>query len=315
MVVFVEVGRHENFTKAAKMLDMPLSTVARRIALLEEELGMLLMERTTRHQRLTAYGRRFFERCRHVVDDALSAYDDLHAQVHGLQGRIHVTFSEELGGEVMAELIAAFLVEHPGLELHIGHSADAALPPAGTDLLVCTGMPTVAALVIRRIGSLGLGLFAAPDHLRVHGAIESRHDLKRHPILIPTSYRQHCEPLLRDLTVAPVNLSGQLQGDTIGIIRALAVSGRGIALLPSAVSTLYVAAGWLVPVLPTWVPVHLPILAVATSKLLPARIQAFVDFLTSRLSGQATDHWPSSPAGTSRLPPGMPASEARLGVA
>lgn len=288
MVVFVEVGRHENFTRAAKILAMPLSTVARRIALLEEGLGMLLLERTTRHQRLTADGRRFFERCRHVVDDALSAYDDVHAQVHGLKGHVHVSMSEELGGEVMDEAMAAFLIENPGLELHVERAAaGSAHPTRETDMLICTATPPDSALVTRQIGDLPLGLYAAPGYLRAHGEIQSRQALQQHSLLIPASYREHCESFSRKAHDAGVNLSGQLQCETIGIIRALAVAERGVALLPPAVSSIYVAAGRLVPVLPTWVPAQLPILAVTASRLLPMRLQALVEFLSTRLSAHA----------------------------
>lgn len=302
MIIFVEVGRRETFTHAARALGLPVSTIARRIAALESDLGLSLVERTTREQRLTADGIRCFERCRDVVDDAVAAYEDVHAQAHGLKGRIRLALPGEVAAGTLARIVASFLRENAGIDLVVEVAHDGQRLGHDLDLLVCLGPPDHGALVTRRIGSIGLRLYASPGYLAEHGAITSRAGLRGREILAARACADGLAGL-SDAGVPPgLNCGGRLTVETFALVAGLAAAGQGVALLPPDVAALHVRAGALSPVLADWTPVLLPVSIVMASRLLPARLRSFVAHLVARFPAEAGADCAGEKPGA-RLPP------------
>ena len=282
MVLFVEVGRKENFTSAAKSLGIPLSTLARRISHLEKALGMLLVERTTRQQRLTLDGLRYFERCQHVVDDALAAYDDVHSISRGLGGTIRVAAPLEVLGKFMAASIAAFLQQHDGVNVLVDDARASTVPGPSCDLIVRIGQADEQWLVASKAGNVPLSLYAAPSYLAAHPPIDSRKRLRDHTLLVPHDLLPHCGAILRDFESTQVNLKGRLASDTFQPLATFASLGYGLVLLPKEIAAPYIMDGSLTSVLSGWTTATLPIFMVTSTKLVPARLRLFVSFLTKR---------------------------------
>ena len=287
MIIFVEVGRRETFTHAARALGLPVSTIARRVAALESELGLSLVERTTREQKLTADGLKCFERCRDVVDDALAAYEDVHAQAHGLKGRIRLALPGEVAAGTLARIVASFLRENEETDLVVEAAHDGQRLGHDLDLLICLGPPDQGALVTRRIGSIGLRLYASPGYLAEHGAITSRAGLRCHEFLAAKACADALENLSEGGVPAGLNCGGRLTVETFALVAELAAAGQGVALLPPDVAALHVRAGTLRPVLADWTPVLLPVFIVMASRLLPARVRSFVTHVVARFPAEA----------------------------
>lgn len=287
MIILVEVGRRETFTHAARTLGLPVSTIARRIAALESELGLSLVERTTREQRLTADGRECFERCRDVVDDALAAYEDVHAQAHGLRGQIRLALPSEVAVGTLAGIVASFMRDNRGIDLVVEAAHDGQRLGHDLDLMVCLGPRDHGALVTRRIGSIGLRLYASPEYLAEHGPITSRADLRCHEMLAAKA----CAAALEGLSErgGPTGLArgGRLTVETFALVAGLAMVGQGVALLPPDFAAPHVRAGALRPVLADWTPVVLPVFVVTSNRLLPARLRSFVTHLVARFPAEA----------------------------
>jgi DNA-binding transcriptional LysR family regulator len=281
MVIFVEVGKRLNFTHAAEALNLPLSTLARRISLLETELGMRLVERTTRQLHLTSDGKRYFEHCQQFVDEALTAYDDVRAQASGLDGTLRIAGPSDLGARFMAGLIAQFLSQHPGLHIDLQLCPHEAASDRQVDLTIMIGEPGKHSLVARKVGAFGLGVYGSPAYIARTGMPLSKAELADHPLLI-------CDPALPywpNIEPSPknINVTGRLRYDSFRLAASLAVEGMGLALLPQHLAANKLAAGSLTPILPDWTVGWVPLYIVTTSKLLPMRSRKFIAFATKHL--------------------------------
>ena len=303
MILFVEVARQKNFSEAAKALNIPLSTLARRISRLERELGVLLIERTTRQQRLTVEGREYFERCRHIVDDAMSTYEALHAKVHGLSGTIRLTVCE-LSGAFLLESVRAFVDANPHLLIDV--AGEGAVEGSDCDLMIKVGAPERHSMTARKLGVMPVGLFAAPDYLARHPAIDTRSHLKSHEIVVPQSFLDHCDPYFQEIISGRTGDAGRLTFTSFSsLIVPLITRQSGIAALPVNIAEPLVATGHLRAVLPNWRPISLPVFAIMKDRRLPARTRAFLTFLAKG----AHSTLGSAPLPTADLPKPVQTSE------
>jgi DNA-binding transcriptional LysR family regulator len=165
-------------------------------------------------------------------------------------------------------------------------------PPVNRDLIgehvdVATRIGAVKGdqLIVRPIGSVEMLMFAALTYLERHGAPQQPADLVEHEcITLPAPQRQARWTLKRDAFVMEVTVRGRFALNNLGLMRVLAERGLGIAVLSHALARAAVNAGRLVQVLPGWTLPPLPVHAVMSSRLQPASVPAFVDFLAARLS-------------------------------
>src|SRR5471032_2239519 len=97
MSLFVEVARTGNFSRAGDNLGMPVATLSRRIGAMERAFGVRLFDRSTRHVELTEAGRRYFERCAHLVDEARLAQESLFEVASRPAGHIRISLPVDLG--------------------------------------------------------------------------------------------------------------------------------------------------------------------------------------------------------------------------
>jgi len=155
MTLFVEVARTGNFSRASRNLGVPGATLSRRIAAMEREFGVRLFDRTTRRVELTDAGRRYFERCAHLVDEARLAQEALRESAALPSGHVRVSMPVDLGVFVIGPLLPEFARQFPGI------SFDLDLSPRHTDLVgehvdvaIRLGGVKDEQLVARRIGAV-----------------------------------------------------------------------------------------------------------------------------------------------------------------
>jgi len=138
---------------------------------------------------------------------------------------------------------------------------------------------------VRRIGTVEMLMFAAPTYLERHGEPQQPADLVDHECLnLPAPGREARWRLLRDGAAMEVTVRSRLATNNQGLMRMLAERGLGIAALSHVLARDAVNAGRLVRVLEEWSLPPLPVHAVMSSRLQPASVRAFVDFLAARLS-------------------------------
>jgi DNA-binding transcriptional LysR family regulator len=285
MALFVEVARTLSFSRASGHLGMPPATLSRRIATMERRLGVRLFDRSTRRVALTATGQRYYERCAAVVDEARLAHEALRETGELASGRIRVSMPVDLGLHWIGPLLPEFSRLYPGIALELDLSPRKIdLIEDQTDVAIRLGAIKGDRLVVRRLGETSQGVFAAPAYLERHGRPLIPEDLAMHECLyVPTGAQPVRWRLGRGSETVEVEVRGRYCLNNVGLMRLLAESGLGVAVLPLRLCDESVAAGRLQPLLEDCtMPAH-AIHAVMSSHLQPAAVRAFVAFLAERL--------------------------------
>ena len=286
MTLFVEVARTCNFSRAGANLGVPVATLSRRIAAMEQRFGVRLFDRTTRRVELTDAGQRYFDRCGDLVDQARLAQEALRDTAEGLMGNVRVSMPVDMGVNHVGPLLPEFTRRFPGITFELDLSpSHRDLVGEHVDVAIRIGAVKGDQLIVRRIGTVEMLMFAAPTYLERRGEPQQPADLVEHEcfnLLAPG--REARWRLLRDGAAMEVTVRGRLATNNLGLMRLLAERGLGIAVLSHALAREAVNAGRLVQVLPGWTLPPLPVHAVMSSRLQPASVRVFLDFLAARLS-------------------------------
>lgn len=285
--VFVRVVEAGSFTAAAGQLGREKSSVSRSIARLEEELGVRLLQRTTRRLGLTDAGQVFFERVRGALagfDEAATAVQELGSEP---RGTVRVTSVAESDALSIAAAIAEFVKRYPKIHVELtltGRTVD--LVAEGIDLAVRAGRLTDSTLVARRVGSSDAALFAAPSYLKRCGRPKRLQDLSQHECVL---FRSRASRATWTLTgpsgEESVEVKGPVSADDLFFVARAAAAGTGIGFLPVLLARDFVARGALELLLAEYrskgatIQVVLP-----SSTFVPARVARLRDFLVEHLT-------------------------------
>lgn len=285
---FAQVVEHGGFAPAGRALGMPKSKLSRRIALLEERLGVRLIHRSTRHFSVTEIGQTFYAHCKAMLVEAEAAEEAIEVTRSEPRGIVRITCPVSLLDTLVAPMLADFMVEHPHVQLHlestnrrvdvISESVDVALrvrPPPLED----------SELVRRVLAELSQCLVASPSLLERHGLPHGPAELSRYPSLdlgVPQS--EHVWNLFGpDGAQATIYHHPRFITRGMLALRAAAIAGVGVVQLPTLMVAEQLARGELVSVIPDWRPRHEIAHAVFASRrgLLPS-VRVLIDFLADR---------------------------------
>jgi len=191
VAVFARVVELESFTAAAKQLGLPKSSVSRTVTRLEDELGVRLLQRTTRTLHLTEVGRAYYERARgalSALDEAASAATNSSAEP---RGTVRMTAPPDMGIMNLVDIVARFARKYPLVHIDISLSSRFVdLVAEGFDLALRAGKMADSSLVARKIGSDALGIYASANYLRRRGRPKTLADLADHDCVFPRDERQ-----------------------------------------------------------------------------------------------------------------------------
>jgi DNA-binding transcriptional LysR family regulator len=283
MALFVEVAHARSFRGAAEVTGVPNSTLSRRIGALEKAIGLRLLHRTTRKVELTEAGQIYYDRCRRIVDEARIAHEQLGEMLAQPSGVLRASLPVDFATLYMAPLLADFARRYPGI------SFDFDLTPRRVDLIsepfdvaIRMGELNDSGLIARLLARLTVHAYASPGYLEVSEEPTHPSQLAQHECLgfaKAGSWELHC----RTETVQ-VEVGGRFLVNSVGMFRRLATLSLGITLLPEEIAADDVSAGRLRRVLPEWEAKSIPVYALTETRLLPAKVQRFIDFLQERLS-------------------------------
>jgi len=287
VAVFVSVVGAESFTAAADKLGLPKSSVSRSVAQLEDELGVRLLERTTRKLSLTEAGQAFYRR----VQPAVLGLEEAGAAAAALrqepQGTVRMTAPLELGVVVLPKLVVEFTRQYPKVQIALSLTPRVVdLVGEGFDLALRAGKLEDSSLVVRKVSGVELRLYASPEYVARRGMPETVADLAGHDCLLHRSRGGTDTWTLsgptRDETV---EVGGPLQADGMFFLAEAALAGGGIALLPTDIGEPDYHAGRLERVLPAYaVRGAAYYLVMPSSRLIPTHVLLFRDFLLARLA-------------------------------
>ncbi len=288
--VFVAVVEHDGFAAAGRHLGVAKSTISRKVAELEERLGVRLLNRTTRQISTTDIGERFYGEAKIGIDALLRAERVAERALDEPRGTLRITSIANVAALDMGGLIDRYLRAYP--ETSIEFRADARtvdLVAEGFDVALRAGPMQDSTLMTRVLRTVDAILCAAPDYLESRGRPERPSDLKDHPcILLGTERLARGDQwrLTRGASEETVSVGGRVRVNDPASAHPLCVRGHGIAVLPEIVVRDDLQSGRLEHVLPDWSGGTLHLQAVFQgSKLLDPKTRAFVDMAMEHFEG------------------------------
>ena len=293
LLLFARVVDAHSFSRAAEQLGLPKSTVSRRVAGLETQLGERLLLRTTRKLTLTDFGHTVLEHAQQIVAEVDAASSLAQHRQAQPSGRLRVTMPADLAALMLAPMLADFVGQYPAISLELDLTPRRVdLIGENMDLAIRMGdLPDDASLAARRLAVFTSGLYAAPSYLARLGHPPEPEALMEHDALHLLSRNGDPAPWVLAHTHDAASWEGippaRATANSPDLLMRLALAGAGIALIHDHFAEAHVREGRLTPVLPDWRPPAMPAWAVFPGRrLMPARTRVFLDALQAKLSGE-----------------------------
>lgn len=286
MQTFVRIVESGSLSAAAERLAIAKSAVSRRLADLEERLGVQLLNRTTRRLNLTDIGRQYFQRCQRILVDLDEAEQAVSREHASLCGVIHLAAPLSFGVQHLAPALDAFLLEHPELSLDLDlNDRTVNVMEERVDLAIRIDRLADSSLVARRLAPVKLVTCASPAYLERHGEPGHPEQLSAHAGL---SYSNIPEGQLwqfthRDGRPITVRVPYRMRANNGDVLLRAAIDGLGILSSPTFICHEAIARGQLKPILGDYALREESVYAIyPAQRHLPRRVRALIDFLVQR---------------------------------
>lgn len=286
---FVKVVQLGSFTRAADALDTQKAHLSRVITQLERELGVRLLERTTRALSVTEVGREFFERAVDILAAAEDAQRIAQRALGEPHGILRLTCGVEFGMVAVSGWINRYMALYPQVRVRADftdHIVD--IVREGTDLAVRVGHLADSGLAARKLGEIEHGLFASPGYLAQRGEPLMPDELSSHDILaFSGGSHRGVWTLKKASQTVHVSRAPRMSVNNVFAVCDAVASGLGIAWLPLIIARPLLEAGRARRVLADWVIPARPVHAVfASARHLTPKVRAFIDLAVQEMAGQ-----------------------------
>jgi DNA-binding transcriptional LysR family regulator len=310
LLLFARVAEAGSFSRAAERVQLPKSTVSRRIAALEKRLGERLLQRTTRKLVITDFGQGVLDHARALSEEVDAALAFALSRQARPSGRLRVSMPGDFASVALEQPLAGFIRDHPQVALELDLSPRRVdLIGENFDLAIRMGtLPDDTQLAARRLAVFTTGLYAAPSLLREHGEPLTPEALVTMPALMLLSRSGEAlawelsarEPASPDGATPPAPKNRRNGSDTSSnavvphqhvranspeVLIRLARSGAGVVAVADFFAEPYLAHGELQRILPDWCLPDVTCWAVFPGRrLMPAKTRAFIDMLSRTMS-------------------------------
>lgn len=284
MLIFTRVVQSGSFTAAAQLLDMPKSSVSRKISDLEDRLGARLLQRTTRKLGLTDVGRIYYDRCARIVGEIEEADQAVGNMQAAPCGPLRIT--APLSFSLLGPIVGEYLKRYPSVQVELvctDRRVD--LVNEGFDLAIRAGQLDDSSLVARHLGAIERVVIASPAYLKQHGSPRQPTDLQQRACIAFGAISAHSLWTLNngDKQVE-VRITPRLTVNDLELVCEAARAGIGIALIPRFICTDDLRTGKLKQILRDWRSNTTPLHAVyPTTRHLSPKVLSFVELLRERL--------------------------------
>lgn len=281
MQIFVEVAREKSFRRAADNLEMPNSTVSRRIAELERDVGLRLFDRSTRSVNLTDAGKLHLHNCEKILDNARLAHEELADLRSAPCGKLSIVSNMAPATQWIVPLLPAFSRHFPEISIDLEIASDDPSPlKNGVDVAIAMGPIVQEDLVARQIVELGgLGLYASLSYVEEHGSPDCPAEMCDYQALTHLNIQQWHLVNNSNGDIETISPNGRIRVANFSALQELCLAGMGICVWHEFRAKKLVKARQLLRVLPQWSLQPWSFYAVTTSRHIPARVRAFIDFL------------------------------------
>lgn len=283
--IFLEVVQCGGFSKAAKKLGMPNSTVSSKISSLEKRLATTLIQRTTRQLRITQVGQSYFEHCTRGLQEIQNAERDVVAAQAEPHGLLRISAPIDLGGKVLPPVLSRYQEKFPKVKVEL-HLTDTITDLVGEkfDMALRVGKLDDSSLVARKVGHANYGLYAAPNYLKARGKPLHPLNLKEHTCLTFQPMGTEEWRLEREKGSVRVSITSSVMANNLTVIKNFLLQGHGIAFMPNFLVQEELASKKLVRILPEWGskprPVHI---LYPAQRHPPPRLRAFLSLALEML--------------------------------
>ncbi len=285
---YVQVVDHAGFAPAGRALGVPKSKLSRRIAALEERLGVRLIQRSTRRFSVTEIGQTYYSHCKAMLVEAQAAQEAIEIRSADPQGIVRITCPVALLHADVSAMLADFMADNPRVTVHL-EATNRRVDPVGEaiDVALRVRPPPIedSDLVMRVLAKRTQCLVASPVLVTRYGLPKAPADLSEWPSMgLGPPQESHVWNLFGPdgKQAALYHTPRFVTGDMAALHRA-ALAGIGAVQLPTMLIREQLAQGVLVSLLPGWAPREDIVHAVFPSRrgLLPS-VRALVDYLAER---------------------------------
>lgn len=283
MAFFVLLARHANLSATARALDITPPAVTKRLALMEQRLGVRLVHRTTRRVSLTSEGETYLAHATQILADIEEMEDRVASSRTAPRGLLRVNATLGFGRTVIAPMVSRFARQFPEVNVQLQLTdRPIDLVEESFDIGIRFGELPDTRLAARRIFSNRRFLCASPAYLKKHGAPRAPADLTRHACIL---HRQNDDAygnwrLTKGRKTETVKVHGVLSSNDGDVVLGWALDGHGILIRSEWDVARYLETGRLQRVLPDYslpsadLHVYFP-----SRQNLPAKVRGFIDFL------------------------------------
>jgi DNA-binding transcriptional LysR family regulator len=279
IAVFVKVVQAGSFSKAARLLGMPNTTVSAKVARLEKRLGVTLIQRTTRKLHITPAGQAYFARCMRGLVEIETAEAEISSATAEPRGLLRITVTGGVAHSLLPPIAVEYVRKYPRLKIEVivaNRVVD--LVGEGVDLAIRAAELRDSTLVARRFLSFAVDLWATPGYLAQRGTPRTPDDLHGHDCLVFSPLARPGLRLSDGRQKAELPANGRIGVDDMETLRAFVLQGAGIGTLPDFLCRAYSRDGTLVRVLPRWTWTKGALSFVYPSQpFVPAKVRAFID--------------------------------------
>lgn len=288
---YTRVVERGSFTAVADELRVKQSTISKWMAALEDELGVTLLERTTRSQRTTDSGQRFYTQAVAIVASYDEAVGEARREAPELRGRIRMSVPVVFGTMFVVPQITKFLRRHKDVDVEmVFEDRYVSLVEEGFDVAIRVGVQVDSSLRSHALGDSSRRLVASPGYVRSHGAPRVPKDLERHQCLVHTELGSRTRwSFTRGVQLHHVSVGGRVRANHSEATAQMAKSGLGICLLAAWLVDGDVRAGRLVPLLESYRAPRAPIVALTPARYTPPVVRALIDHLREGFASEVED--------------------------
>jgi DNA-binding transcriptional LysR family regulator len=299
LAYFVKVVDHHGFAPASRALGMHKSKLSRRIAALEDRLGVRLIQRSSRRFAVTEIGQTYYTHCLAMLVEAEAAQQSIDQATAEPLGLVRMACPPGLLAYRMGESIAEFMARYPKVEIQLkAYNRPVDVIAEGYDLVISnqTSPFAIASLAMRKLGEISQLMVAAPELVAKHGAPRLPTDLRSFPAVgmssAPTGLNgtdRHWKLVHADGAIAEVPFAPSMMTDDLTAARMAALAGIGAACMPDLLIAEDLQNGRLVELLPEWRAPNIPVFATFPSRrgILPS-VRALLDHLAGECAPYRT---------------------------
>ena len=284
LLIFAKIVQHKSFTKAAEHLGMDKSTISTKLSQLEADLGVRLLNRSTRSVNLTEAGAKYYEYCRQAVEIAEEAESFSSSLGDEAVGLLRISASNNFSKVIIESAIKPFMDANPKVEVElIIEYRTADLIQENIDIAIRVGIGPLedSSLIAQKVLTGGIGIYCAPSYIKKHGEIESIDELNKSKIV------EFTVPAGPQITISKDGISHKViaknkdfKTNDLGTVKQASIAGLGVCILPKHSAKEALKSNELVEIFSDWEIEPLTVYAVyASREWMPEKLRVFLKYL------------------------------------